>query len=321
MTPEIRIIHQLTKNEIFEISFKTESDLKAWLANGQYLLSKPLTPHTQNRAIEFELRFSHSSMLYASIANDCNRFSQAAIESMWSIRKVSKLPKSTGWAAVQMYYSAFFAAHAILRVFGRACTQLESSHVQTVHQIAVATQLDGGVSSIENGFYMSSITNGKIKYKKLKDSHADTWSAFYNLLTWLIENITSTTGIGRHKSDAITLISNLKAAISRSGATRGNWLSHIRNKVNYQHSFGVWFPYKGALHNHDTVLRNAEWLKEPKTFDLSTTNSDISALFNISNVVLSLMYQLMKYGYDRAGKISIPLTNGTFRLLNQIQAA
>ena len=321
MTPDIRIIHQLAINKIFEISVKTESDLKAWLANGQYLLSRPLQPNTQNRASEFELRFQYPNMLYASLANDCNRFSQAAIESMWSVKKIKKLPKSTGWAAVQMYYSAFFAAHAILRIFGRACSQLENSHVQKVYQIAVATQNDGGVSCIENGFYLSYITNGIFSYNKLKDSHADTWSSFYNLLTWIIDNITNTTGLGVHKSDAISLISELKSAISRSSSTRGNWLSFIRNKVNYQHSYGVWYPYKGALHNHNAVIRNAEWLKEPKTFDLSATNSEILSLFNVSNAVLSLMYQLMKYGYERAGNISIPLRNGTFRLVNQIMAA
>jgi hypothetical protein len=321
MTPEIRIIHQLTINEIFEISVKTESDLKAWLANGQYLLSRPLKPNNKNHAAEFELILQYPKILYASLANDCNRFSLAAIESMWSVKKIIKLPKSTGWAAVQMYYSAFFAVHAILRLFGRACTQLENSHVQKVYQIAVATQDDGGVTRIENGFYLSCLDNGVLKCNKLKDSHADTWSSFYNLLTWIIDNIITTTGIGEHKSDAISLISDLKTAISCSGATRGNWLSVIRNKVNYQHSYGVWYPYKGALHNHNAVIKNTEWLKEPKTFDLSETKNEITALFNISNAVLSLMYHLMKYGYERAGNISIPLKNGTFRLINQIMTA
>jgi len=322
MTPEIRIIHQLTINEIFETFVKTESDLKAWLANGQYLLSKPLKPNPQNHADEFELNLQNPNMLYASLANDCNRFSLAAIESMWSIKKVEKLPKSTGWAAVQMYYSAFFAVHAILRIFGQACTQLENSHVQKVYQIAVATQDDGGVSHIENGFYFSSLANGKLKYNKLKDSHADTWSSFYNLLIWIFDNIiNNTTGLGSHKSDAISLISDLKTAISRSGATRGNWLSFIRNKVNYQHSYGVWYPYKGALHDHDAVIKNGEWLKGPKTFDLNTNNNEILALFNICNALLSLMYHLIKYGYERAGNISLPLRNGTFRLVNQIMTA
>ncbi|MPY24297.1 hypothetical protein [Shewanella sp. YLB-07] len=321
MTPEIKIIHQLSLNEIFEVNLSSESDLKAWVANGHYLMSKCLVPVGKNRATEFELRFQQTEILHASLANDSNRFAQAAIESMWSVGKVNKLPKSTGWAAVQMYYSAFFAAHALLRVYGRACSQLEGDHVDKVFQIASATQLDGGVSSIENGFYFSSISNNEITFSKLKDSHADTWSSFSKLLTWLIDNISNTTGLGKQKSEALTLISNIKAALNMSGATKGNWPSRIRNKINYQHTHGVWYPYKGALHDHDMVLRNTEWLKDPTSFDLGSSNNDISILYNVSNAILSLMYHLMKYGYERSGKVSLPLSNGLFRLINQIQAA
>lgn len=320
MTPEIKIIHQLSQNAIFEVSSKAETDLKAWIANGQYLMDRSLIPNSQGRANEFKLRFQSTDSLYTSLANDCNRFSQAAIESMWCIGKVEKLPKSTAWAAVQMYYSAFFAVHSLLRIFGRACTQLDSGHVEAVHQVADATNMTGGSSCIESGFYISVIENKSIEYKKLKDSHADTWLSFSNLLTWIINNIENTTGLGRHKSDAVDFISNLKVAVSKSGAAKGNWPSQVRNKINYQHSHGAWYPYKNALHDHESVLRNSEWLKEPKAFDLNPNNSEVQSLFNVSNSLLSLMYQLMKYGYERAGKVSSPLTNGTFRLLNQIQA-
>jgi hypothetical protein len=27
------------------------------------------------------------------------------------------------------------------------------------------------------------------------------------------------------------------------GATAGTWLSQMRNRINYQHEFGVWFPF------------------------------------------------------------------------------
>lgn len=320
MTPEIKILHQLSLNEIFEISLSSESDLKAWIANGRYLVSDSLVPLARNRATEFKLRFHEVEILHVSLANDCNRFAQAAIESMWSVGKVDKLPKSTGWATVQLYYSAFFAAHALLRVYGRACSQLERGHVDKVLEIASMTQLDGGVASIENGFYFSSILNNEIMFINIKDSHADTWASFSNLLLWLIGNISDTVGLGAHKADALVLISNIKAALHISGTAKGNWPSQIRNKVNYQHTHGVWYPYKGALHDSDMVLRNNEWLKDPTSFDLNVNNNDISILYNLSNAILSLMYHLMKYGYERSGKVSLPLSHGTFRLINQIQA-
>lgn len=321
MTPEIKIIHQLSMNDIFQVTISTESDLKAWLANGHYLIGKSLTPSVKDRATEFELRFNQRDALYASLANDCNRFALAAIESMWSVGKIEKLPKSTGWAAVQMYYSAFFAAHALLRMYGWACSQLDDGHVDKVFQIANATGQNGVVASVENGFYFSSVTNNEIQFRKLKDSHADTWASFSLLLTWLIGNISNTTGIGKHKTDAQNMISNIKQAIHMSGAAKGNLLSQIRNKINYQHTHGVWYPYKGALHDIEKVLRNSEWLKEPGSFDLVTTKNDIYTLYNVSNAILSLMYHLLKYGYERSGKVSLPLSNGIFRLVNQLEVA
>lgn len=321
MLTEIRLIHQLTQNRIFEVTSRAEADLKAWLASGQYLMEHPLTPSASGRAAEFKLRFQQPEFLFAALANDCNRFSQAAIETMWCIGKVEKLPKSTSWASIQMYYSAFFAAHAILRLFGRACTQLERGHVDVVYQVAQATQMASNVSGVENGFYSSMIENDCIEYRKLKESHADTWYSFSNLLTWIIENLPDTSGLGKHKSSAIDLISSLKSSLAKSGAAKGNWPSMIRNRINYQHSHGVWYPYKGALHDPDTILRNSEWLKFPDSFELKTSKNDVQMLFNISNSIVSFMYNLMWYGYDRAGRISSPLANGTFRLVNQIQAA
>ena len=321
MLPEIRLIHQLTQNQIFEVTSRTEADLKAWLASGRYLLEHPLAATANGRAAEFKLRFQEPQLLFAALANDCNRFSQASIETMWCIGKVEKLPKSTSWASIQMYYSAFFAAHAILRLFGRACTQLDTTHVDMVYQVAQATNMDSNVSGIENGFYISIIENGCVEYKKLKESHADTWLSFNNLLTWIINNLANTSGLGKHKSSAIDLISDLKASLTRSGASKGNWPSMLRNRINYQQSHGVWYPYKGAVHDPDAVLRNTEWLKLPDSFELKTNKNDIQMLFNVSNSILSLMYSLMRYGYERAGRVSGPLANGTFRLVNQIHAA
>ncbi len=323
MFPEIKIIHQLCNNKIFESQLQTQSDMKAWIANQNYWIAKPLINRKGNKASEFSLVFRNSAELYASIANDCNRFSQASIESIWLVNKNSVLPKSTGWAMVQLYYSAFYASHALLRIFGRSCTQLASEHVKKVYDVAFATSQDNGVLSIENGFYSSIILGHEIVYKKLKDSHADTWYSFINLLAWIIDNMSNTTGIGVHKTSAITLISDLKAMLTRSGSTRGNWPSQIRNKIHYQHTHGAWFPYRGALHNHNLVLKNLDWLNKPSSFTTkySDDSDDISSLYNSCNCIVSLMYHLIKYGYERSGKTSYSMTNGIFQLLNRIKVA
>jgi len=320
MNPEIGILHQLSVNRIYTVTTPTQTDLKAWLANGQYLLAQPLSSNSNSRATDFKLRVNYIDYYYASLANDCNRFSQAAIETMWSVGEVPRLPKSAGWATIKMYYSAFFAAHAILRLYGRSCTQLSAEHVEKVHEIATATNYAGNATNIESGFYSSSFSTNEVGFRKIKDSHADTWASFYDLLSWIIQEIGSTTGRGIHKADAMTLLENIKSGITQSGATRGNWMSQIRNKINYQHSNGVWHPYVGVLHDNVMMSKNSEWLKGPTRFEIRQGQSEVSAMFNVSNTILSLMYQLIKFGYERSGKKSVSLKNGTFRLLNQIHA-
>ncbi len=316
MTSEIKIIYQLCQKEVFEVSDQTESDLKSWLENGYYLLRTPLVSSSGGKANKFMLQVNQWNSLFLALANDCNRFSQAAIESMLLIRKDEKLPKSAGWAA--------YAAHAILRLFGRGCTQLEQPHLDKVYQIAVTTSQDNGVTSIEKGFYLSTIDKADscVEYKKLRDSHAGTWFSFYSLLKWLCDNIPGkTTGIETHKSDAVTLVSNIQSAITKNGYVRGNWPSQVRNKIHYQHSHGVWFPYKAAIHDQDSIMRNTQWLNAPSSFNLIPANDDIFLLHNVSNSILSMMFHLMKYGFERTDKTSITLRHGIFRLINQIQVA
>lgn len=57
MTPEVKIIHQLSQNKIFEISSKSEGDLKAWVANGQYLMENPLVPNSQKEPMNSSYDF------------------------------------------------------------------------------------------------------------------------------------------------------------------------------------------------------------------------------------------------------------------------
>lgn len=321
MIPEIKIIQQLAYNAIFEVRSSSESDIKAWLANQDYFLSQPLSSSHENRVSRFNLQIKNLDFLTVVMANECNRFAQAAIESMWSISSLEKIPKSTGWTSIQLYYASFFSAHAMLRLFGRACSQLDNTHTNKIHEVAVATSMDAGVRVIESGFYKSSINSKEFCFEKVKDSHADTWNSFSNLLSWMISEIPNTTGINSHKILSMELLEKIKNSLSKSGAPKGNWPSIIRNKVNYQHTHGVWYPYKGALHDHRRINDNLAWLKNPSFFDLNTNGNDIDFLFSLSNTILSLMYQLILFGHTRAGSKSVPFSNGLFRLVNQLDVA
>ena len=49
-------------------------------------------------------------------------------------------------------------------------------------------------------------------------------------------------------------------------APRGNWLSLVRNQVNYHHKYGVWFPYKERQRYYAGLMASVDaWRKEPDT--------------------------------------------------------
>lgn len=56
--------------------------------------------------------------------------------------------------------------------------------------------------------------------------------------------------VGANEPDAATVITRLqdlqRLLTSRGSLAGGTWLSAIRNQINYQHEYGVWFPF-GAL--------------------------------------------------------------------------
>lgn len=50
----------------------------------------------------------------------------------------------------------------------------------------------------------------------------------------------------------IERIDDLRKALNTNGDL--NWLSSVRNIVNYSHGFGVWFPCKLYLKQYDKIL-------------------------------------------------------------------
>ncbi|MEP6960660.1 MAG: hypothetical protein ABI995_01180, partial [Acidobacteriota bacterium] len=65
------------------------------------------------------------------------------------------------------------------------------------------------------------------------------------------------------------LVDNLRFEAS----PKGNWLSTVRNRVNYRHDFGAWYPYRGQHPTgavDDRLVLN--WLHDPMSINLTSHN-------------------------------------------------
>jgi hypothetical protein len=87
-----------------------------WICDEEYQVYTPVT------RTSFVLSFGDGESLLDAFAGDINRIGSASFESAVGIVRTNPLRKSTAWLIIKTYYSAFFSAHALLRMFGERRT-------------------------------------------------------------------------------------------------------------------------------------------------------------------------------------------------------
>ena len=211
-------------------------------------------------------------------ASDISRLSCAFLESIANVKESSVNRKFTAWNIVQYYYSAFYSAHCILKILGFGLVQLDSTIISEFNKRANVVGITLS-NKITKGIYCVKFDNrnNKIVFYKIArydDSHKGLWKRFIEFLNVLTGEyiVTNTYGndcirlknpeeefplsfFGKIPSndalDAQDRIEQLKAILNLHGDA--NWLSSIRNMVNYSHGLGSWFPYINLSDNYDKV--------------------------------------------------------------------
>jgi len=75
-----------------------------------------------------------------------------------------------------------------------------------------------------------------------------------------------------------------------SNFSRGNWLSHVRNVVNYNHRLAVWFPYSGQPAYVKNLFKSrGTWLQDPMNLNLiSHGDQDLLRFQQTCNFVVGM---------------------------------
>lgn len=172
------------------------------------------------------------------------------------------LPKSVAWLMVRAYYASFFAAHSIMRMLGRSISQLDASATAAIDAIASTFGMQSG-SGLERGLYSCSTSHvgHTVSLSKVTGDgpHEALWSEFNRLVTDAIGQILGRQDATTSAQSAAAKLMELQAALTGGGrASRGNWLSMVRNRVNYQQAFGAWFPYDGRQRYYDGLVARLE---------------------------------------------------------------
>lgn len=230
-------------------------------------------------------------------AADCSRLASASFESICSISKNKKFPKSTAWALIELYYAAFFASHSILRMFGITCSHLETGHIQILRNLSLLYGFSWP-SNIGQGYYICSYDcNSKILIcSKANDTHADTWAAFHSKLKEISNDVLLVTGITIQKQAVCAYLSNICDAMISGNASRGNWLSQFRNKVNYRQEYGTWFPYKNMQFKYDELEPIFQkWNSDPNKIQIGLSRGkEVRKFVETCTSIISLCKALIK---------------------------
>ena len=238
------------------------------ICDEEYQIYSPITPTS------FVLSFTDAEPFLSAFAGDINRIGSASFESALGIVKSSALPKSTAWLVIQTYYSAFFSAHALLRILGESCSPIEREQVSSLTRVGA---LFGAAppSPMTGGLYHL-ICDGKAKTisgTALSGSpHEVFWKVFYERVQRLSnEAINVSTESLANRQLASAKLSDLASNLCFRSAPRGRWLSTMRNAVNYNQKHSTWYPYSGQERYYAQLYeKTREWGGDPLDMDLSS---------------------------------------------------
>lgn len=305
-----------------DIVGKQEFGLAQWLSEGEYYyISSPIS---QNQFIlDLSGKGFTENMLF-SFAYDCNRMASAAFETMYSIEKITKLPTSTAWLIIKLYYAAFYSGHAIIRMLGISCSQLGKQPANKIYEIAKLFGKDNGIN-ISSSYYSCIYNKSKqeLSFDNIKVKggvHESFWKIFYDRIQELGNSVLASPIIGSQSHDVSTKLKKLCKILSYGGQNGGNWLSSIRNQVNYRHELDTWFPHRKQSQQSVEKMFNecSMWLNDPMDINLAIQSSKpINLFINACNFIVALCRVLIQDMSQRCSKGKSYLKDGSLKLLNQ----
>jgi hypothetical protein len=279
------------------------------------------------QADSFALAVADSRSLLSAFAADVNRLSTASLESAISVARIEGLPRSTAWTIIKSYYSAFFAAHSILRILGLSVSRFDGNQVNSVNKIA---NVFGAIlQPATKGHYRCTFDSSKKELSCTKINlgsggvHEAFWSVFNARLRQLSTDVLILKiGTIANNQVASAKLSELSENLCGDPATGGSWLSFMRNEVNYSHRWGTWYPYEGYQATHGDRLYDGHfiWVEDPLRIDLASyAGRDLLRFQQTCNFLVALCRALVIDMSRRCSTGNSFHTYGPLAILNLVR--
>ena len=223
-------------------------------------------------ALAVRLDFRDSGYLGRKIGGDACRFASASFLSMHELAPAVSGAQTVAWSLIRLYYAAFYAGHAVLRLLGESCSYLDGNHIKKIRELGTARG-NPPPFPLGTGAYHVVLTPGQTGLELVKagsrtsGAHEIFWSIFDNFLTSV-----SAAAIVGHLTPNDGRFVFLKLEAFRDitkGASGASWLSTVRNEIQYRHERGVWSPATVNKSGRAVLARvSLQWLRDPMDIDL-----------------------------------------------------
>jgi hypothetical protein len=232
--------------------------------------------------------------LYSTFTPDFQRFSFSSFETFLLAGLEAEKYSSTGWPLLKLYYSAFFAAHALTRATGNGHVNLNNKAVKAVNDYVSAL---GGTDVLKTGSYKVSIKEeARRVFLTLEPSnegngvHDSFWRYFCSYLDGLANEAVNDSLPSA--SSFVRETSALKSCINDNTAS-GVWFSAIRNAINYRHEFDCWLP--NDKKSQSRKLTFPSQLGDPDTMEatLNERQNELIRLIHLSTYMASLNHGII----------------------------
>lgn len=193
------------------------------------------------------LSFHDPATLAAIYAADAARFASASFETMMVAGAGLDSPLGCGWCMVQLYYSAFYAAHATVRLLGSSCSHFTAATAARLSRLVGAVGLNPA-PTLGRGMYVCSVTGGDVEVTAASGaanggSHEIFWRHFARELDALVPRILSGPLPTVDAQDVVARLVDIRSTLS-TGASQPDWLTRLRNEVQYRQGHGLWYPHR-----------------------------------------------------------------------------
>lgn len=301
--------------ELHKVTGPAKDSFSSWITKGDFVFTS-LTSSSK-----FTIKVLTPEAGLAALAHDCNKMASASFETFLELSKSQTLPKSCAWVNLSTYYGSFFAAHAILRLCGTICFQVDSQQKIALEKTADAFGILPP-KGIDGGFYVGSFdsSSNEINFEKTSagssGSHNVMWNLFNDALKRFSAELLKASALHTESSDFLLRVSS---SLCRTGNT-GSWLSSMRNDINYKLAYGAWFPYKDLKTKKSDLLTIAsKWKKEPTQIQILYPNDILSQQVATSTALVSLCRLLVLDMMSGTGSKSFH-SYGSVALLKQAKS-